>query len=231
MTESESTGRHHRVVTETVVTETVVPERAAGFAGQLQYWLACIFVVGWTGVICGGLAVQFGTWDYPCPLCMLQRIFMAMAALGAAIIVRKGMLGIITARDYMTGWGLALLGCVAGGFTAWRQTMLHINDWQKPNGPVGYGGAVLGLHLYVWAWVLFVAAVFAIGLVLCFGYYTAASSFSPTAGHRLIGQFALWFLGLVLVINMVAVFCLAGLHWFLPDNPDKYRLFYDLGIL
>ncbi|MEU8897921.1 disulfide bond formation protein B [Nocardia sp. NPDC048505] len=209
------------------MTESAKPD----FAGQLQYWLACIFVVGWTGVICGGLAVQFGSWDYPCPLCMLQRIFMALTALGAALIVRKGMLGVVTARDYMTGWGLAVLGCLAGGFTAWRQTMLHINDWQKPDGPVGYGGAVLGLHLYVWAWILFVAAIFAIGLVLAFGYRTAAARFTPTGAHRGIGLFALGFLALVLVINLVSVFCLAGLHWFLPDDPDRYQLFYDLGIL
>lgn len=203
-----------------------VPARAAGtVAGQLQYWLAVIFVVGWTGVICGGLGVQFGSWDYPCPLCMVQRMFMALAALGAAVIVRKGMTGAVAARDYAMGWGLAVVGCVAGGFTAWRQTMLHI----LPGDP-GYGAPVLGLHLYVWALILFVAAIATVGAVLSFSHSTAARTI-PATPHRLIGLIALWFLGIVLAINLVSVFLLEGFHWFLPDDPSRYQLFYDLHIL
>ncbi|MFI9406268.1 disulfide bond formation protein B [Nocardia sp. NPDC052316] len=193
--------------------------------GQLQYWLAVLFVVGWTGVICGGLGVQFGSWDYPCPLCMVQRMFMALAALGAAVIVRKGMTGAIAARDYAMGWGLAIVGCVAGGFTSWRQTMLHI----LPGDP-GYGAPVLGLHLYVWALILFVAAIATVGALLSFSHGTAALTIPPTP-HRLVGLIALWFLGIVLAINLVAVFALEGFHWFLPDDPSRYQLFYDLHIL
>ncbi|MEV6561168.1 disulfide bond formation protein B [Nocardia sp. NPDC051756] len=203
-----------------------VPDRTAGtVAGQLQYWLAVIFVIGWTGVICGGLGVQFGSWDYPCPLCMVQRMFMALAALGAAVIVRKGMTGTIAARDYAMGWGLAVVGCVAGGFASWRQTMLHI----LPGDP-GYGEPVLGLHLYVWAWILFIAAIATVGAVLAFSHSTAAETI-PATPHRLVGLIALWFLGLVLAINLVAVFLLEGFHWFLPDDPSRYQVFYDLHIL
>lgn len=202
------------------------PARTTGtVVGQLQYWLAIIFVVGWTAVICGGLGVQFGSWDYPCPLCMVQRMFMALAALGAAVIVRKGMTGTIAARDYAMGWGMVVVGCVAGGFASWRQTMLHI----LPGDP-GYGEPVLGLHLYVWAWILFIAAIATVGAVLAFSHSTAAETI-PATPHRLVGLIALWFLGLVLAINLVAVFLLEGLHWFLPDDPSRYQLFYDLHIL
>ncbi|MEU1207030.1 disulfide bond formation protein B [Nocardia sp. NPDC005825] len=206
-------------------TEPVETARGGGFAGQIQYWLAVIFVVGWTGVVCGGLGVQFGTWDYPCPLCMLQRYFMILAALGGAYIVRKGMTGRLTRRDYMTGWGLAIVACFGGGFTAWRQTMLHI----LPGDP-GYGGAVLGLHLYIWALVLFVAAITTVGVVLSFSYETAAETI-PAAPHRMIGAAALGFLGLVIVVNLVATFFLEGFHAVLPDDPSCYRLPHDLGIL
>ncbi|WP_194833937.1 disulfide bond formation protein B [Nocardia sp. XZ_19_369] len=208
-----------------MATEIVPVRTTETVAGQLQYWLAVLFVVGWTGVICGGLGVQFGSWDYPCPLCMVQRMFMALAALGAAVIVRKGMTGAIAARDYATGWGLAIVGCVAGGFTSWRQTMLHI----LPGDP-GYGAPVLGLHLYVWALILFVAAIATVGALLSFSHGTAAQTI-PTIPHRLIGLIALWFLGIVLAINLVAVFALEGFHWFLPDDPSRYQLFYDLHIL
>ncbi|ATL71503.1 disulfide bond formation protein B [Nocardia terpenica] len=193
--------------------------------GRLQYWLAVVFVVGWSGVVCGGLGDQFLAWDYPCPLCMVQRMFMLLAALGGAYIVRKGMTGTIAPSDYATGWGLAVIACVAGGFTAWRQTMLHI----LPGDP-GYGGPVLGLHLYVWAWILFVAAIATVGVVLCFSEETAAQEI-PDRPHRATGMLAIGFLALVIAVNLVSVFGEEGFHWFLPDDPQRYQLFYDLHIL
>ncbi|WP_227998343.1 disulfide bond formation protein B [Nocardia australiensis] len=206
-----------------VITASTTRRRAA--LGQLQYWLAVVFVLGWTGVICGGLAFQFGAWEYPCPLCVVQRMFMALAALGAATIVREGMNGAIEATDYAAGWGLTVVGCVAGGFASWRQTMLHI----LPGDP-GYGDPLLGLHLYVWALILFVAAIATIGVVLSFSHRTAAASISATP-QRIIGMIALWFLGIVLAINLIAIFALEGFHWFLPDDPNRYQIFYDLQIL
>ncbi|MFI8977374.1 disulfide bond formation protein B [Nocardia asteroides] len=203
---------------------TVLPEDEPGPLGSVQYWLAVIFVVGWCGVICGGFAVQFADWEYPCPLCMLQRMFMVLAALGGAFIVRKGIGGTITSRDYAVGWALATVGCVGGGFTAWRQTMLHI----LPGDP-GYGGAVLGLHLYVWALVLYIAAIATIGVVTTFTYTTTTSVISPS--FATVGKLALWFCGIVIAVNLVVVFGLEGFHWKLPDDPVCYRLFYDLGIL
>ncbi|MFE1593024.1 disulfide bond formation protein B [Nocardia sp. NPDC058705] len=201
-----------------------VVEEKSGPLGSLQYWLAVIFVVGWSAVICGGFAVQFLNWEYPCPLCMLQRMFMVLAALGGAFIVRKGMNGTIVARDYAVGWGLAIIGCVGGAFTAWRQTMLHI----LPGDP-GYGGEVLGLHLYVWALVLYVAAITTLGVVLSLSYSTAATRIPSS--FAVIGKCALLFCGLVIAANLVVVFALEGFHWKLPDDPSCYQLFYDLGIL
>ncbi|MFE0171175.1 disulfide bond formation protein B [Streptomyces sp. NPDC059002] len=196
-----------------------------GFLGQIQYWFACFFAVGWTGVVCAGLAVQFGSWDYPCPLCMVQRMFMMLAALGAAYIVRKGMTGTITGRDYMMGWGLALVACIAGGFASWRQTMLHILPGDK-----GYGEPVLGLHMYVWAWILFMASVVAVGIVLAFAHVTADRGI-PTAPHQAVGKAVLGFMALVIAVNLVAVFLLEGFHWFLPDDPSQYQFFYDVHLL
>ncbi|MER5889715.1 disulfide bond formation protein B [Streptomyces sp. NPDC001941] len=193
--------------------------------GQVQFWFACFFAVGWTAVVCGGLGVQFGTWDYPCPLCMVQRMFMLLAAMGALYIVRKGMNGTITGRDYQVGWGLALVACMGGAFTSWRQTMLHILPGDK-----GYGAPVLGLHLYVWAWILFMAAVLGIGVLMAFAHVTAASTI-PVRAPRTAGRLVFGFVALIVVVNLVAVFLLEGFHWFLPDDPDRYQFFYDLHIL
>lgn len=205
---------------------TPTAERSpSGALGQIQYWFACFFAAGWAGVVCGGLAVQFGSWDYPCPLCMVQRMFMLLAALGAATIIRKGMTGKLTGRDYMMGWGLSLIACIAGGFASWRQTMLHILP-----GDEGYGDPLLGLHLYVWAWILFMASVVAIGIVMTFAHRTAAETIAITP-QRTIGKLVLGFIGLVIVVNLVAVFLLEGFHWFLPDDPERYEFFYDVHIL
>ncbi|WP_330330596.1 disulfide bond formation protein B [Streptomyces sp. NBC_00536] len=200
---------------------------AGGLLGRLQYWFACVFAIGWTGVVCGGLFFQFVLWEYPCPLCIVQRMFMLLAAIGAGYIIRTGLTtGAVTGRDYMTGWGLALVALIAGSFASWRQTMLHILPGDK-----GFGSEVFGLHLYVWAWVLFQASVVAIGIVLAFAHNTADRAVPEDGPYRAVGMFALWFLGVVIAVNVVAVFFEEGFHWFLPDDPTKYRLLYDIGIL
>ncbi len=207
------------------MTTAAAPADSARPLGRLQFWFACFFAVGWTGVVCGGLGVQFISWDYPCPLCMVQRMFMLLAALGAAWIVRRGMTGTITGRDYMMGWGMALIAVMAGGFTSWRQTMLHILPGDK-----GYGSPVLGLHMYVWAWILFMASVVAVGIVLTFAHLTSDTELPGSPLYRTAGLVVLGFVGLVITVNLVAIFFLEGFHWFLPDDPSRYQFFHDVGI-
>ncbi|MFJ9343987.1 disulfide bond formation protein B [Streptomyces sp. NPDC101733] len=209
---------------------SLVPETAleGGLLGRVQYWFACLFVVGWAGVVCGGLYFQLGLGEHPCPLCVVQRMFMLLAALGAGYVIRTALAtGAVTGRDYMTGWGLALVAVTGGSFASWRQTSLHLLPGDK-----GYGSEVFGLHLYVWAWILFTLAALAIGVVLAFAHATADRAV-PTSGpgpYRLVGTFALGFLGLVMGVNLVAVFLEEGLHWFLPDDPTRYEFFHDIGI-
>ncbi|MEV7418218.1 disulfide bond formation protein B [Streptomyces sp. NPDC089919] len=208
---------------------SILPEAApvdGGLLGKVQYWFACFFTVGWTGVVCGGLYYQFVEWEYPCPLCIVQRMFMLLAAIGSGVIVRRGIGGLIGGRDYMMGWGLALVAVIGGSFCSWRQTMLHILPGDK-----GYGSEVFGLHLYVWAWILFQASVVAIGLVMALAHSTSDRSVPQDGPYRAVGQVALGFLGLVIAVNLVAVFFEEGFHWFLPDDPVRYQLPYDLGIL
>ncbi|MET9959013.1 disulfide bond formation protein B [Streptomyces sp. NPDC006326] len=210
---------------------SIVPETPleGGLLGRVQFWFACVFSIGWTGVVCGGLLYQFGLGEHPCPLCLVQRMCMLLAATGAAYIVRTALShGALTGRDYMTGWGLALVALVAGSFASWRQTMLHVLPGSK-----GYGSEVLGLHLYVWAWILFQVSAVAIGVVLAFAHTTADRAVPATGPgwYRTVGLFALWFLGLVIAVNLVAVFLEEGLHWFLPDDPGRYQFFHDIGVL
>ncbi|MFJ7588036.1 disulfide bond formation protein B [Streptomyces sp. NPDC097617] len=210
---------------------SLVPDAPAesGLLGRAQYWFACFFAVGWTCVVLGGLYQQFGTGVVPCPLCVAQRMFMLLAALGAAYIIRAALLsGTVTGRVYMTGWGLSLVAAIGGSFASWRQTMLHILPGNK-----GYGSEVLGLHLYVWAWILFQVSVVAIGIALAFAHATADRAVPAVrpGALRTAGLGAVWFLGLVIGVSMLAVFLEEGFHWFLPDAPNRYRFFHDLNIL
>ncbi|MGW2271843.1 disulfide bond formation protein B [Streptomyces yangpuensis] len=211
--------------------ESLLPESTpeAAQPGKVQYWFACLFAVGWAGVASGGLLQQFARGEHPCPLCVVQRMFMLLAALGAAYIIRTALLrGSVTGRHYMTGWGLALVAAAGGSFAAWRQTTLHILPGAK-----GYGGEVFGLHLYVWALIVFQASVVVIGVLLACSHTTADRGVPATGPGplRTVGLFALWFLGLVIAVSMVAVFLDEGFHWFLPDAPKRYRFFHDAGIL
>lgn len=202
-----------------------IPSTLRVLVGQGQFWFAAFFVIGWTGTVCGGLYFQFVVGEYPCPLCIVQRMFMILAALGPAYILRKALGGTVDQRDYMTGWGLALIGVMAGSVASWRQTMLHI----LPGDP-GYGSTVFGLHLYVWAWILFSASVLGIGVLLTLGHWTTAERLPARQVRRPVVLFALWLVGVVITVNIVAVFAEAGLHWYLPDNPTRYQLLYDLHI-
>ncbi|MFD9477692.1 MULTISPECIES: disulfide bond formation protein B [Streptomyces] len=200
-----------------------------GLLSRVQYWFACFFALGWSGVVCAGLYHQFGRGDIPCPLCLVQRMFMLLAALGAAYVIRSALItGTVTGRAYMTGWGLSLVAAIGGSFASWRQTMLHILPGAK-----GYGSEVLGLHLYVWAWILFQLSVVAIGVALAFAHVTADRAVPAVrpGALRTAGMCALWFLGMVIAVNLLVVFLEEGFHWFLPDTPNRYRFFYDVGIL
>ncbi|WP_130798375.1 disulfide bond formation protein B [Streptomyces otsuchiensis] len=200
-------------------------ERPSGLE-RGQYWFACLFVTGWSGVLAVGLHHQFTTGEQPCPLAMLQRTFMVLAVLGAAYIVRRGLSGGLSSRDYMTGWGLVLVACVAGSLVAWRQTMLHILP-----GDEGYGSAVLGLHLYVWALILFQLSVVAVGCAMTVAHRVDGERLPVRGAGLRFGWFALVVAGLVIVVNLVTVFLLEGFHLTLPGDPERWQFFYDVGLL
>jgi disulfide bond formation protein DsbB len=191
-----------------------------------QYWFACLLVAALAGVLVVGLGYEFAAGAYPCPLSVLQRAFLALALLGAAYIVRQGLEGRIGRRDFMMGWGMALVACVGGSVASWRQTMLHI----LPGDP-GYGGEVWGLHLYVWALLVFQGAIVVIGVVLATSHRTAERTIPISGAGMLAGWLALGCAALAIWGNAVETFLLEGFHWSLPENPARYQLLHDLGIL
>ena len=72
-------------------------------------------------VLLGSLYIQVVMGEFPCPLCMLQRISMMLCALGQAFILSRVTAdGRLSPKDFMLGYGMTLLAALAGAVMAAR---------------------------------------------------------------------------------------------------------------
>lgn len=184
---------------------------------HLSYVTSHLTVLVVTCVLLGAFGVQFIEGEFPCPLCILQRMAMILAVLGPAWMIAIGhRRGTIEPAVFTTAFGMTVLGALLGSAISIRQILLHI----APGDP-GYGSPVLGLHLYTWALLVFVALLLVAGIHLIFiREDVPIVPRRPSALSRLI----LWLFVLVVLANAIAVFFQAGFHLYLPDNPTSYRL-------
>ena len=191
-----------------------------GLLPRLVFWCLNLWILGYTLVIGIALVLQFALGELPCPLCMLQRYAMILSTLGALWIVRQAQRGVLTPDRYMQDLGLGALGAFVGAVFASRQIMLHILP-----GDAGYGGAVLGLHLYSWAFVTFcVVILFTTLLAIVAPGSLPQAPARNSLGSRLSAAICIAFLAIV-AINAVMIVFLEGFHWVLPDDPTRYGLF------
>lgn len=186
---------------------------------RLSFWGPVVFLVAYIGVIGGGFALQFVLGDYPCPLCMLQRLAMILACIGPLWIIQQSKAGVLTARGYASGYGMAQLAALFGLLISSRQIMLHI----LPDA-TGYGPAILGLHSYTWAAITFLVVILFGGLMLTFDRNTVPIAPSNQLSLVIVSVVQ-WAFVLLVVANIVMVIALAGPNWTLPDDPTSYLLF------
>lgn len=178
-------------------------------------------IIGVMFVILGAFWFQFAEGELPCPLCLLQRMGMILATFGPAYVLIRMHAddeSVTPASRAATGFGMAVLGGMLGMAMAARQVLLHI----LPGDP-GYGDAVMGMHLYTWAVVVFIVVICTSGVTLLFHRELA-----PGRSTRPMPWWTKATLGLlfmVIVANIVNAFAIAGFHPFLPDNPEHYLLF------
>ncbi|MFJ8387699.1 disulfide bond formation protein B [Streptomyces sp. NPDC094438] len=205
------------------MTTTLTPAPAR-LGNKLGLLFANLYVLGMCGTIGGAYVFQFGLWEYPCPMCLLQRMFMLLSALGPAYIVHRSRQGAVTARDFASGWGWAIVAALLGSTVSGAQVLMHI----VPPDP-GYAGALFGLHLYTWAAITFFLAALAAGVNLVLAH-EAQPLDAATASRalRTTGSFSLYVLAFFAVTNLLACFFLQGLHWQMPGDPTGYALFSDL---
>ncbi len=168
-------------------------------------------------VLTGAMADQFLTGEPPCPLCVMQRIAMMLAALGPVHILLSARRDGLTAREIGLGSGLLILGSLLGAAISIRQILLHI----LPGDP-GFGSPVLGYHLYTWALIVFACCIAAGGAQLTGLAWFQPAPAMPVPGARLTAAA----LGATVIANILSVIAEAGLAWHLPDNPVTYLLFH-----
>jgi hypothetical protein len=185
---------------------------------MLQWYLLHVEVAGICGVLIGAFFVQFVEKELPCPLCMLQRMAMMLAAMGPFHLLGRirstGSIGVDTmARAY----GMSILAAVLGLVMSSRQVLLHI----LPGDP-GYGSTVFGMHLYSWGVVVFLAVLVVSGLTMIMArqLHIEKCPHPDSIATRILS----WIFIVVIGANVVATFVESGFHPFLPDNPTTYEL-------
>ncbi|MCB4771693.1 disulfide bond formation protein B [Ancylobacter sp. Lp-2] len=152
--------------------------------------------------------------DLPCPLCILQRVGFCGVGVGLALNLRFG------ARP--SHYAVAILSAMAGALVSVRQVLLHIVP-----GTGSYGEALLGLHFYSWALVLYIAIIAGCAVLLLFDRQFE----EPRPGNGPPNAFPLAALPLAALVLMAALTlgngvstvleCGAGLC---PDDPAGYQL-------
>ena len=188
-------------------------------------------------VLLGAFWVQFVGGEYPCPLCLLQRMAMILTAIGSIFVITHGHYARIQGFSVMgLGYGMSLLAAVVGMIISSRQILLHIVP-----GDSGYGNPVFGLHLYTWALIVFVVVIIVSGLMLIFGREpvlhcpvchdaeSAKQRFWPRLKLAWYSWCTYWLFGAVILANAVSAFAEAGFNAYLPDNPTSYILFEGNG--
>lgn len=159
--------------------------------------------------IIGAIYEQFAGSELPCPLCLLQRMAFLGIGIGCALNLKFG----VRSSHY----AIVLLSAMAGAAVSIRQVLLHI----EPGDP-GYGGPVLGIHLYTWTTVLCAFTITGTALLMFFD----GPRPSAPGPRRLDGleRAAVWLLVLLTIANVALAFAMCGFGA-CPDDPKGYWLF------
>ncbi|MFM1917327.1 MAG: hypothetical protein RJB01_842 [Actinomycetota bacterium] len=186
---------------------------------DIARWLNIAALFALIAVLAGSLHLQLGVGEQPCPLCLVQRSAMIGLAVGPVLNLLWGM--------KPAHYALSILAAVVGGAGSTRQILLHIAD---PNDP-GYGPAVLGWHLYTWAFVTFLIGVVGCAILLLwdkqFRVHDEGIRYHKTFTRIVALTAIIWvFLDLLVIAISVIPECGLGMC---PDNPENITGAGDVG--
>lgn len=176
------------------------------FRKWIAYFLTEIHIIILCLVLAGALTFEYSKHEFPCPLCLLQRLGMISMAIGPMLNLLYGF--------RISHFAFALLGAAFGGSVSVRQILLHICT------KTGYGLPFFGYELYTWAF--FVACGSLLGTTLLLFLYRRDEEFCKKEKVRFLGYIAIGLLLLLTLACGVDSFLECGLGY-CPDNPESYR--------
>ena len=165
----------------------------------------------------GAYWIQFIEGEFPCPLCLLQRLAMLGVAMGAMMNLRFGV--------RTSHYAVTIFSAIFGAAVSARQILLHIAPG-NPNGS-GYGSAVFGWHLYTWGLVIFMTTIGVVGLMMLFEkHFELGAVATPRPMTKpVMAVFALVIF--LTAANIVSTFLMCGLSP-CPDTPNQYLLLSNI---
>lgn len=161
-----------------------------------------------SGVLLFAFYWQFAYGELPCPLCLLQRVAITALAVGPVLTIRHG--------PKPANYGLVIIAALLGAAIAARQILLHILP-----GDVGFGSPFLGLHFYTWAFLCFVSAMLAAGVMLTFNKQFTPEAKAPRRG--MFEDLAVRLIIGVTALNAASALLECGFSG-CPANPVSYEL-------
>lgn len=147
---------------------------------------------------------QLARGEFPCPLCLLQRVGFIVAGVALMLNLTQG------ARP--AHYGLVVLAAVAAGSASLRQISLHVLP-----GSGAYGSDLWGFHFYTWAFVAYGALVVYAALMLVLARFDNAPP-ARLAGGLLI---LCWIYAALIGANLLSTLAECGVGA-CPDDPTGW---------
>ncbi len=161
-----------------------------------QRILNLLFILVLCGVLLGSHSYQYLKSEAPCPLCLLQRLGMIGITLALLMNLRFG----IKVQHY----ALAILSALLGRLVSLRQISFHVCPALH-----SFGEPVFGFDLYVWAFLVFTASIFACAILLIIYGFSQNHDSSPTWG--LFEKLISILIALILLGNIFTAYIDCGL--------------------
>jgi len=168
--------------------------------------------------LAAAFGLQFLMHELPCPLCLVQRVAIALCGFGFVLNLRLG--------TQPSHYGLVLLSALFGLAASSRQVMLHIVP-----GTGAYGSAAFGLHLYSWGVLLFVAVIAGVAVLMILSGSGRHDHMRNDA--QAVAQFSGFsrlmtsLLIVMIFANAIGAFAECG-PFECPDNPTSYWIVQHL---
>lgn len=153
--------------------------------------------------------------ELPCPLCILQRVGFVGAAFGLALNVKFA--------PRPSHYAVVMISAFIGAMVSLRQTLLHIVP-----GTGTYGSAIMGMHFYTWALVIYCLIILGCAVMLLFDrqFLSSGEAAAERSLQSRTGTFGMAMVSLAALLALgngvsTVLECAGGLC---PDNPVGYLL-------